>query len=251
MNFRIFYHLHSHRIFLWLFVAAFACQIFFWKKTERVHAAFDIVPPAPSRYLVSAISLGDDEFLFRALALRLQNSGDVFAGFTSLRNYDYSRIYDWMTLLDSLNPKANFVPSLASYYYSQTPKKEDTRYIVNYLEEHSRNDVDANWWWLFQGVFIAKKSGDMPRALDLARLLAKNNVQTAPLWTKQMPAFISEEMGDGCMAFEVISKLISESESGVRQVKPEEMNFMRHFITERLAKLKKQGFDPRKCKKSL
>jgi len=248
-NFRLFFHLYSHKIFFWLFVATFACQIFFWHKTEKFKPHFDIVPPVPNQYLVSAFSLGDKEFLFRVLGTRLQNSGDVFAGFLALKNYDYSRLYDWMTMLDTLDAKSNFIPALASYYYVQTQRHEDTIYIVNYLDEHSSKDIDANWWWIFQAIFIARNYlHDMPRALELSQKLAQNNAANAPLWTKQMPAFISEEMGDGCMAFSVIQKLIKESESGKRQIKPEEMNFMRHFISERLKKLQANKFDPRRCK---
>lgn len=252
MNYKIFYHLNSHKIFFWLFIFAFACQIFFWRATENIKPRFDIVPPVPNPYLISTLSLGDKEFLFRILATRLQNSGDVFAGFVSLKNYDYSRIYQWMTMLDGLNSKSNFVPALASYYYSQTTKTEDTRYVIDYLEKHSEKNIDANWWWLFQSIYIAKNNlRDINRALELAYKLSQNNNPSAPLWTKQMPAFILEERGqkgDGCLAFSTIAKLIKESESGVRQIKPEEMNFMRHFISERLAKLKSQKFDPRKCK---
>ena len=62
-----------------------------------------------------------------------------------------------------------------------------------------------------------------------------------------MPAFISEKKGDGCMAFKVIKNLMDESESGKRQISVEEMNFMRHFINNRLSKLKNQNFNPKKC----
>ncbi|MBP7710027.1 MAG: hypothetical protein KA100_03040 [Rickettsiales bacterium] len=250
MKARLFFHLYSHKIFFWLFVATFACQLFFWKQTEHLKPRFDIVPPAPNQYLVSALSLGDKEFLFRILATRLQNSGDVFAGFLSLKDYDYARVHQWMTTLDTLNAKSNFVPAIAAYYYSQTQRAEDVHHVVDYLEEHSKKDIDANWWWLFQATYIAKKNmGDMNRALEIAYLLSKNNSPTAPFWTKQLPAFLHEEMGDGCMAFAVIESLIKESESGARQIKPEELNFMRHFINDRLAKLKKQKFDPRQCSK--
>jgi hypothetical protein len=248
MNPRFFYHLYSHKIFFWLFVATFVCQIFFWKQTENIKPNFDLVPPAPNQYLIATLSLGDKEFLFRILAARLQNSGDVFAGFVALKNYDYSRIYDWMKALDTLNDKSNFVPSLASYYYSQTQKTEDARYIVDYLDEHSAKDIDANWWWIFQATFIAKGVlHDLDRALDLSRKLSENNAKNAPLWTKQLPAFIYQEMGDNCMAFAVIENVIKESENGTRQIKPEELNFMRHFIGERLSNLKKQKFDPHQC----
>ena len=251
MNFRFFYHLYSHKIFFWLFIATFICQILFWKKTENIKPQFDIVPPAPSKYLISAISLGDNEFLFRILATRLQNSGDVFAGFLALKDYDYLRIYQWMTALDTLNNKSNLVPALASYYYAQTQNKPDTIYLVNYLDEHSSKDIDANWWWMWQASYIAKNTlKDNDRALELAYKLSKNKAENAPIWTRELPAFLHEEMGDGCLAFGVITKLIKESDSGERQIKPEEMNFMRYFINERLAKLKKQKFDPRKCSKN-
>jgi len=252
MSFRLFYHIYSHKIFFWLFVATFVAQIFFWKQTENIKPSFEIIPPVPSKYLVSTLSLGDNEFLFRILGTRLQNSGDVFAGFVALKNYDYSRLYQWMVMLDGLNPKSNFIPALAAYYYSQTQNKPDTRYIVDYLDQHSSRDIDNKWWWLFQGTYIAKNNlGDINRALEMAEKLSSNNSPSAPFWTKQMPAFLYEEMGDGCMAFVVIEKLIKESESGERKISAQEMNFMRVFINQRLAKLQKQKFDPRKCKKNL
>ena len=83
--------------------------------------------------------------------------------------------------------------------------------------------------------------------MELAYKLSQNNAKNAPLWTKQMPAFLHEENGEACMAFAVIQKLISESESGARQLSAEEMNFMRYFIKDRLQRLQEQKFDPRKC----
>lgn len=251
MNARLFFHLYSHKIFFWLFIAVFACQICFWKQTEKFHGNLEIVPPAPNKYVVSAASLGDNEFLFRVLALRFQNSGDVFSGFVALKDYDYSRVYDWMKTLDTLNADSRMVPALAAYYYSQTQNKEDSRKVIDYLDEHSSANIDANWWWLFQAIYLAKRIGDFDRALDLAYKLAENNAKDAPIWTKQMPAFIGEEMGDGCVAFEVISKLIAESENGTRQISADEMNFMRFFISNRLRHLKEGKFDPRKCSKKL
>lgn len=246
---KFFFHLYSHKIFFWLFIAMFLLQILFWKQTEDIKPKFDIVPPAPSKYLVAAASLGDKEFLFRILASRLQNSGDIFAGFVALSKYDYSRIYQWLTVLDTLNSESNFAPSLAAYYYSQTQNRPDTKYIVDYLDEHSSKDVDKNWWWFFQAIFIAKNNlNDMDRALELSYKLSENSAENAPLWTKQMPAFIHEEMGEGCMSFKIIEKILKENEEGSKKIKPKDIDFMRHFIKDRLGKLKDQKFDPTKCK---
>lgn len=247
-DFKLFFYIYSHKIFFWFFLVTFVLQIFFWKLTEKYRNSSDLVPPSPSARMLKAMSFGDNEILFRSLVLRFQNSGDIFAGFVSLKNYDYKRIYEWMTALDKLNQDSRLVPSLASYYFSLSQNKNHLNYVLQYLDEHSSRDIDKNWWWLFQAIFIAKKDlNDLDKALYFAQKLAKNEAKEAPIWTKQMPAFISEKKGDGCMAFKVIKNLIDESESGKRQISAEEMNFMRHFINKRLSKLKKQNFNPNKC----
>ncbi|MFZ9180826.1 MAG: hypothetical protein ACO201_03060 [Rickettsiales bacterium] len=244
----MFFYIYSHKIFFWLFLLVFGLQIIFWLKTERIRHNYDIVPPAPSKQFMNGASFGDKEFLFRIMATNLQNFGDIFAGFKSYKDYDYNRLYDWMTSLDSLNSQSRLVPSVASYLFAQTPKKDDIYFVLKYLDEHSSVNIDKNWWWLFQAVFIAKKDlNDLDKALYFANKLSQNNATEAPIWTKQMPAFISEKMGDNCMAFKIIKNLINESESGKRVISAEEMNFMRHFINERLNKLKKQKFDANKC----
>ncbi len=248
MSPRFFYHLYSHKIYFWLFFIAFLGQVFFWKYAEKIKAPFEPIPAAPTEAMIRSFSFGDNEFLFRVLATRFQNSGDVFAGFVSFEKYDYSRVYLWMKSLDSLNYESNLVPSLASYYYSQTKNEENSRYIINYLDEHASRDIDAKWWWMYQAVFLAKKNlHDQSKALELAYKLSKNNAKNAPIWTKQMPAFLHEENGEACLSFVIIQNLIQESESGVRQISAEEMNFMRYFIKNRLARLQEQKFDPRKC----
>lgn len=245
---QVSYHRNCHRLFFWLFILAFLAQIFFWKKTESIRFEYEIVPEAPSNEVVKILSFGDDQFLFRILASRLQNMGDVFAGFISLKKYDYLRLYQWMSRLDTLDSNSRLIPSLASYYYSNNDNPQDLRLIVKYLDEHSSIDIDKHWWWLFQATEIARLNvKDANLAMGLAQKLASNEAKDAPLWTKQMPAFIAKSQGDNCLAFQVISKLIKESESGVRQIKAEEMNFMRHFINKNLKNLKQKNFDPRQC----
>jgi hypothetical protein len=248
MNFKTFYYLNSYKIFLYFFLLAFACQIFFWKKTEKIHTSFDLVPPAPNAYLTSVLSLGDNEFLFRILAARLQNSGDVFAGFVALKNYDYSRVYDWMKALDRLNSRSSLVPGLASYYYAQTQKVEDNYYIVKYLDEHAMLDLDANWWWLMQAVFIAKKElKDINLAIELADKLAKNEAKNAPFWTKYLNAVLRESKGDNCMIFEVMQNLVGDLNNN-KENSLEKLDMERYFIKHHLEKLRLENFNPAKCR---
>ena len=249
MQREIFFHLNSHKIFFWLFIVAFLLQIFFWQEsTKNYKAEVELVPPAPNKYIRSALSLGDEEFLFRILGTRLQNSGDVFAGFVALKKYDYSRIYDWMKSLDELNYESNFIPSLASYYYSQTHHRPDSKYIIDYLDEHASRDLDKKWWWMFQAVFVAKKSlRDNDVAYDLAYKLSKNKSKSAPLWTKHLHANISKEQGDDCLSFRILKNLIKDIQDGKEKASIEELNYMRFYINERLVSLKKNNFNPKKC----
>src|SRR3989338_3513567 len=193
----IFFHTNSHKIFFYLFIFTFILQIFFWTKSKEIKPQYDLLPNLPTTYLTKAMSFGDKEFLFRILANRLQNSGDVFAGFVALKNYDYKKLYQWFTLLDNLNKKSHFTPALAAYYYGNTQNKKDTIYVVKYLEEHSMKDLNHNWWWLYQAIYLATNAlHDKNLALDLSYKLSRNTAQTAPLWTKQMPAFIHAKYGE-------------------------------------------------------
>lgn len=247
---KLFFYQNSKNIFISFFLLCFLTQIIFQFKTEHLKPNVHIVPPVPNKTLVKALSLGDEEFYFRILALKIQNAGDTFGRFTPLKNYNYEKLYQWFTLLDSLNSDSRMMPSIASYYYSQTQHEPDTIHIVRYLDERASIDVDKHWWWLVQAINIANnilKNKEL--ALELAYKLSKNEAKKAPLWTKQMPAFIYEQMGQDCEAFFIINQILQDHESGKRVVKEDEMNFMRHFISTRLSQLKQKKFDPRKCKK--
>jgi hypothetical protein len=249
---KIFIYRNINKIYFNFFAVIFVVQIFFSLKVENVRVKLDIVPPLPTKYLINAISLGDNEFLFRILSARIQNSGDVFAGFLALKQYDYYKLYQWFLLLDELDSRSNIMPALASYYYAHTQNYPDTKYIVNYLETHASKDLDNKWWWLFQAIDIARvKLHDDDLALKLAYKMSENRSKTAPLWTRQMPAFLYEKKGNSCMAFKIIENIIKESEAGVMQISQKEMNFMKRFIRDKLSKLKQDAFDPSACRQSV
>jgi len=255
MQCKTFFHIYSHKIFFWLFVVFFSLQVWFWKKTESYHQSQQPIPEAPSKYAISAMSFGDKEFLFRVLASRIQNAGDVFAGFMALKYYSYQNLYQWFKTLDTLNNKSLLMPSLASYYYSQTQNKPDTIYIINYLDEFASQDIDKYWWWLFQATFIAKRDlKDYNLSLKIANKLAQNQAKQAPLWTKQMPAFISAEMGNNCLALKTISNILQDyqqkSATNNQNNNPEitkEINFMKFFIEKQIYLLKQQNFNAKEC----
>lgn len=240
------------RIVKSLILALLALQLLFWYKTEGIKPNLGVLPPLPSENRVKLGSLGDGQFYFRMKAFRLQNAGDTFGRFTAFKDYDYSKLYGWLKILDVLDNKSNFAPYLAGYYYSNSQNKEDSYYIIRYLEEHFDTNPDKKWWWLYQAYNIAdRKIGDKEEALRLAWRLHDDTTDSAPIWTKQMVAFAYEGADEACASYVVINQIMQDIQSGKMTAKDRELKFMASFIQERLPKieegLKKGTFDPRRC----
>ncbi len=229
-----YYELIKQRInaFLFLFVCL---QVFGWTYTEKHTPSLGILDAVPTLNEARIAALGDEQFYFRYLALNLQNSGDSFGRFTALKNYDYKLLQKWMVLLDELDYKSNFVPSIASYYYSNTQKVEDNIYIVDYLEKHYDKLPKYKWWWLAMAVNIAEfKLKDSNLALRLAFKLSNTKDAHMPRWAQQMPAILYAKLGEKELALEVLSDIANRYDDYSQG----EINYMNNFIKERLGFLK-------------
>jgi len=226
-------------------------EVIIWEGTRSFKPELGIVPPVPRPETVKALSLGDEQFYFRQAAFRLQNAGDTFGRVTSLKNYDYSALYQWWKILDSLDAKSDFTPSLVSYYYgSSQDAKSHVPYVVKYLHEHGASDPERKWWWYSQAVYHAKhRLKDNDLALEIATEMAQKVPKgVAPLWVYQMPAFILEDKGEYKAACDIILNIIDT----YNDVTQGEQNFMNHFLEERIGalvanedKIDKSQFDPR------
>lgn len=215
-----------------LFVVILSMQIAFWYKTREILPDMSIVPDVPGQETVQALSLGDEQFFFRLLGLQIQNAGDTFGRFTALYKYDYNKLYHWFRLLDTLDNKSNYIPAMATYYFSQTQHTEDVKYIVDYLVEYVSDRVEMKWWWLVQAIYLANhKLEDKDLALKIANSLSAD--KNIPVWVKQMPAFIYEQKGEFDSALKIIDQVVAHSDS----LKQGDINFINTFVKERLGKL--------------
>lgn len=228
--------LRIYGIFLGLFIA----QIVFWNQTRAIMPNMAIVPDVPGREVVKALSLGDEQFYFRVLALYIQNAGDTYGRFTPLKDYNYDKLSKWFTLLDVLDNRSDFIPSLATYYYSQTQHIPDIRYIVDYLSAHADGRVEEKWWWLIQAIYLANhKLEDKDLALEVGKPLL--DAKTIPLWARHFPAFIYEQKGEKEQALYVMEHVLNAYEN--KTLSREDFNFMKYFIEERLNSVLPQGFE--------
>ena len=216
----------------WLLLAVFAAQVAFWNHTHRMTPDMGIVPNPPSGTVLSALSFGDPQFMFRLMAFQLGNAGDTFGRNTALYQYDLAHIETWFTLLDDLDETSNLLPSNATYYFGQTQTKSDVKYMVNYLRKHAERDITKKWWWQAQAAYLAMhKLEDQDLALEIA--LPLKTIEGIPMWARQMAAFVYEKKGEMGAAFDIIQTIAENAED----IPQSELNFMRYFVDERLERL--------------
>lgn len=207
--------------------------LWFYLKPFRPNMA--IVPPLPAERTVKAFASSDSQLYFRLLAMRLQNAGDTFGRNTPLKNYDYPLLHRWFFLLDTLDVKSGFVPAVAGYYFGQTQHVEDVRYVIDYLDKHYDTDPQKNWWWLNHAIYLSNyRLHDKQLALRLAYKLGTTPAEV-PMWARQMPAFIHEQLGEKEQAFMIIENILKTS----KDIPDAELNYMQYFIQDRLGFLDK------------
>ena len=213
-------------------IIAITCQLVFWYFTKHIKPDMIIVPKAPKQSTVNLLSLGDKQFFFRYLGFKVQNAGDSWGRFTALKDYNYKELIKWFYILNNLDGISNYPPSMAGYYYGQTQNTADTIYIIEYLREHAKTDIREKWWWLAQAVYLANhRLKDKKLALEIAYELTKVPLDVKmPMWVRQMPAFIHEQLGENEAAKKIIVNILKNYDD----LSEGEKNFMEYFIIERL-----------------
>lgn len=175
-----------------MFVVCFC----FWQTTYHLKTKWPGLPPAANKIEAVSYGYGDKELSYRVIGLMLQNAGDTGGQTTSLRDYNFKNVGDWLWVTYDLDPKANYVPSLAAFYFGAAKGKERLGYLVDYLARVGKDDGAEKWRWLAHAVYIARfQIDDQEKALKLARELAAIKSPDMPLWTQQMPAFVMTKVG--------------------------------------------------------
>lgn len=209
-----------------------------WQGTKSIKPNMYVVPPVPSEEILKAFALGDEQFYFRYNAYIIQFAGDTFGRTTSLKDYDYSKLYQWWSILDKLDSVSNYQPYMVSYYYgaTQTPEKQ-IGYVIDFLEQHADKHPETKWWWYSQAAYhsrfrlkddgramvIADKLYNLPKDLDI------------PIWTRQLKAFLFEKEGEYKQACDIIVNVLNDYNDG--KLNEGEINFIYYFIRDRIKKL--------------
>jgi hypothetical protein len=220
----------SYKIVLSLMVI---CVFALWLVSNSARTTWPGVPPVPQKRTAAFSTLSDDQMFYRISGLTLQNLGDTGGRVIPLDQYNYKNLSKWFFLSSELDPKSDFIPMLAAYYFGATRDKEDLEYIVDYLEEVGNTSVGEKWRWLVQAVFISRfKMNDLDRSLELAYKLSSLSSYNSqmPIWTKQMPAFVLAAKGEKEAAKELMKVILGST----KNLHPNEVNYMEAYINDDL-----------------
>lgn len=216
-------------------LAGLVAQSVFWVQAHTIRIPWDGVDPAPSESLADVIGLGDDQLFYRAAALGLQNEGDWAGELTPLSRYDYARLAAWFGLLSRIDPKSQYAPTMAGYYFGQSRDPQQVRLIVGYLRQLAAAHPQRQWRWLAYSVYLARhRIKDQALALELAYQLAALPVVGLPIWTRQLPAFVLADTGDREAARDILEAILDSTPD----LQKSEQYFMRNYIDTKL------GFAP-------
>jgi hypothetical protein len=150
--------------------------------------AIEEMPPPLSRTALKVLALGDDEFLFRALTLWLQDVGDGGGRLRPLREYDYDRVVGWLKALDGLDERADYAHIVAARYFGALVDPESAPSRVGKIAEYFRGlaekDPARRWPWLvWAGVKVQTTVKDRRLAARLAGdLVALKGHPAVPDW---------------------------------------------------------------------
>lgn len=221
-----------HIAFLYLALfTAIGLNSLLWLQARHVRGVWLNVPPVPSEFQATGLTIGDKQFAYRFIGIMLQNLGDTGGRVTATKDYDFKRLSEWFFLADKLDPQSNFVPYLAAYYFSVSQEPEKIRPLLDYLEYIGNRPDGIKWRWLAQAVVLARFNlKDMDRALELANKLAAIDNPAMPPWTRQMPAFILNARGEKQASYELMMGLLEDSKNLPR----EEFNAMAYYICKRI-----------------
>lgn len=222
---------HVPRLYILALLAGLAGQLLFWSQAHSIRIPWSGVSLAPAPAAARITGLGDAQFYYRAAGLGLQNMGDWAGELTPLVAYDYGRLAGWFTLLSQMDPKSQYVPSFAAYYFGQSRNPDQVRQIIGYLQQLAVENPQQHWRWLAYGTYLARyRVKDPVLGLALAKQLAALPAQNMPVWTRQLPAFVLADAGEREAARDILEAILMTTPD----LHPAEQFFIRNYIDTRL-----------------
>ncbi len=225
-------YLNTEQILAALFTLVILINVLTWFYARDIKGYWINVPPVPGEIGAVSFALGDKQFAYRGLGIMLQNLGDTGGNSTALKDYDFNELTKWFFLMDRLDPKSDYMPFLAAYYFGGSQEPEKIRPMLDYLIQAGGKPEGQKWRWLAQGVYLARyRLNDLDKALEMAHILAKIDNDDMPGWARQMPGMVLTAKGEKEAAYAI---MVETLKSSADKLHPAEVNFMRAYICEQV-----------------
>jgi hypothetical protein len=159
-------------------------------------------------------ALGEPVPLGKLLMLYLQ-AFDYQAGTrVPYRNLDYERLEAWLARILALDPAGQYPLMSASRLYAEVPDPAKRRRMLDLVYRAYLEDPNRRWPWLAHATVVAKHGlKDLALARQYAVALQRHTTTPdAPVWVKQMEAFILEDMNELEAAKILIGGLIASGQ---------------------------------------
>jgi len=207
----------KHWIMYGVLAFALVLQVALWVYARDIQARWANVPPVPSALGAAGMGLCDTQFAYRSLGIMIQNLGDTGGRTTHFNDYDYKALAGWFDVMDRLDPKSDFIPFLAGYYFGAVEIPEKAAFMSDYLARQGMRPEDQKWRWLARASFIARFGEKNPdKALALAKQLAALHPKVdLPFWARQMPVFILEDRGQKEAALAMILETLKSEQASL------------------------------------
>lgn len=238
----ITHHKQYFVIVVGLFVLSIALNIVLWSGVRQAKIKWFNVPPTPSPSTALWSSLGDPQLAYRSYGLTIQNMGDTGGRVTSLADYNYEALGQWFRLIHKFDPRSDFAPFLAGYFFGAGQDHSKLTPIIDYLEIAAGDGQGQKWRFLAQAAFLARfKMNDMDKALELANKLSAFENPDIATWARQMPVFILTAKGEKQAAYALmVSILKTDSEN----LHPNEVNATLDYLCTRILNEQEANTDP-------
>lgn len=202
---------------LWVYAllgAALAAQVALGLSRPPPQAAAADLSQPPGIGALRLAAFGEPVPLGKLLMLHLQ-AFDYQAGTrVPYRDLDYERLEAWLGRILALDPTGQYPLMSASRLYAEVPDPAKQRRMLDFVYRAYLEDPDRRWPWLAHATLLAKHGlKDLPLARKYAVALQQHTkTPDAPVWVKQMEAFILEDMNELEAAKVLIGGLIASGQ---------------------------------------
>ncbi len=200
-----------------------------WQVTRaRPAAQAETLGPPPSLATLRLASLGEPAAVSRVMMLSLQAYDDQPGISLSWQHMDYAMLRLWLERALDLDPRGQMPLFAASELYSAVNDPARVRTMLDLVYQRFGEDPAHRWPWLAQATLVARhRLHDLPLARRYAAAI-RTNASAAPLWARELEAFILEDMNELDSARLLIGALIKSGQIS----DPNELRFLERRLDE-------------------